>query len=915
MKLVRLFFLLALVLIVNMVASAKRGYHNVTNKDTIIKLDSVRDRRLLKLDKKDKNNSKKNNGSTPRADQITAKQDTTPSAGGLKSIVKSVAEDSTFVDNDNKITYLYGKARVTYEDFELDAEYIRINEKTHLIFARGATDPKTKRYIGRPLSKSKEEKPIASDSLMFDYRTKKVKIWNPASEQDGNFISGGQAKRLNEDEVAYRNVIFSTCNLPYPDTHFGIVITKGIGQKKRIISGPAYLEIEGIPLPIGLPFGFFPKPDSRTSGVILPSFGEDQKLGFFLRNIGYYMAINDNIDVTTMATIYSRGSFEINSNARYLKRYKYGGSLTLSYGSHNYGLPGDPATKDFNISWTHSQDPNANPGTTFSASVNAGTSTFYNNSVNQSNYNLQALTQNTLRSSITYGKTWANSPFNLNVSIGHSQDIASKTVSLELPTFSFNMATLSPFKNPESVDQKWYEKITVGYSLQGTNKLNAVPESELFKSNTLTKRLQNGLQHTIPVAFNTTLAKFFQFNTGVNYTERWYMQSIRRTYDRGSSAGQVIAVTDTVPGFTRAYDYSLNAGFSTKLYGRMNFRRGNLIAIRHITTPSISFAYRPDFGDPSYGYYRTAVSNATVPYPYYASRYSIFDGLPYGGPSAGKQAGIAFSLDNTIEGKVKAKSTDTSGVDKKIPILQGLTFSTFYNFAADSLKLSPITFNGHTSVFNQKVNLSFSGTFDPYVTLLRDSISGGVIRQYVRPTNRYTWQNGKFPTLRQFSFSMSSSLNSSSFSPKNTQQQLPPGSSLQTMTADQAQRLALMNGDPGAYIDFNVPWNISLNYSYTYANNYTGISQANTLMISGDVSLTQKWKIQYNTTYDFQAMKLSDATSFAIYRDLHCWDLSIQWLPFGYYKSYNVTLKVKSTILQDLKLSKRSDYTNNPGFN
>ncbi|WP_233524386.1 putative LPS assembly protein LptD [Mucilaginibacter conchicola] len=895
-------------------ASAKHGYHSVTVRDTIIKLDSIRDRRLLKLDKKDKSNRNKNNPA-PKAGQLTTKQDTTPSAGGLKSIVKSVAEDSTFVDNEHKITHLYGKARVTYEDFELDADYIRVNEKTHLIFARGSIDPKSKRYIGRPLSKSKEEKPIASDSLIFDYKTKKVKIWNPASEQDGNFISGGQAKRLNEDEVAYRNVIFSTCNLPYPDTHFGIVITKGIGQKKRIISGPAYLEIAGVPLPIGLPFGFFPKPDSRTSGVILPSFGEDQKLGFFLRNIGYYMAINDNIDVTTMATIYSRGSYEINTNARYLKRYKYGGSLTLAYGSHNYGLPGDPAAKDFNITWTHSQDPNANPGTTFSASVNAGTSTFYSNSVNQSNFNLQSLTQNSLRSSINYGKTWANSPFNLNISLGHSQDLAQKTVNLELPTLSFNMATLSPFKNPESINPKWYEKITVGYSLQATNRLNNIPESELFKSTTLSKRLQNGMQHTIPVAFNTTLAKFFQFNTGVNYTERWYLQSTRIRYDRGTTAGQVTQVRDTIPGFNRAYDYMINAGFSTKLYGVLQFKKGgNLKAIRHISTPSIGFSYRPDFGDPSYGFYRTAVSSATVPYPYYATRYSIFDGLPYGGPSSGKQAGINFSLDNTIEAKVKAKSTDTSGVDRKIPILQGLTFSTFYNFAADSLKLQPIAFNGHTSIFNQKVNLSFNGSLDPYVTVVRDSITSAQIFRYKRQINRYTWQDGKFPTLTNFSVSMSSSLNSSSFSPKKTQ--LPPGTSLQTMSPDQAQRLALMNGDPSAYIDFNVPWNLSLNYSFAYFNGYTnkGVT-SNTLMISGDVSLTQKWKIQYNTTYDLKAMKLSDATSFAIYRDLHCWDLSINWLPFGFYKSYNVTLKVKSTILQDLKLSKRSDYTNNPGFN
>lgn len=895
---------------------ARAGHHYITVKDTIIKLDSVRDKKLLRIKSpskpSNKNNNARNIAGAP-SNSLNAKNDTTPSAGGLKSLVKAVAEDSSYVDNDNKISYWFGKARVTYEDFELDAEYIRVDEKKHLIFARGAIDPKTRRYIGRPLSKSGNDKPVASDSLLFDYKTKKVKIWNPASEQDGNFISGGQAKRINEDEVAYRNVIFSTCDLPFPETHFGIVITKGIGQKKRIISGPAYLEIAGVPLPLGVPFGFFPKPDSRSSGVILPTFGEDQKLGFYLRNLGYYIGLNDNLDLTTMATLYSKGSYEINTNARYLKRYKYGGSLTLSYGSHNYGLAGDPAVKDFNIAWSHTQDPNANPGTTFSASVNAGTSSFYRNSPGQNNYNLTQLTQNNLRSSISYGKTWANSPFNLSVSLGHSQDLTQKTVTLELPTFSFNMATLSPFDSKDRVgEQKWYQRITVGYSLVGTNKLSNVPEAELFKANTLTKRLQNGLQHQIPVAFNATFLKYFQFNTGANYTERWYMQSIRRRFDRGTTAGQVLPVTDTVAGFVRNGEYTLNAGISTKIYGTIPFKKGNIKAIRHVSTPSISFNYRPDFGDPSYGYYRTAVSSATVPYPYYAQRYSIFEQSVYGGPSAGKQAGIGFSLDNTIEAKVKAKSTDTSGVDRKIPILQGLTISTFYNFAADSLKLSNISLSGHTAILNQKVNINFSGSFDPYVTRVRDSISNGQVTNYIRRINRYSWQDGKFPLLQSFSFSMSGSLNSATFRPKAVP---PVGSTMQTMDPNQAQRLAMINSDPGAYIDFNIPWNIAINYSFNYNNQITSSSSSNTVMLSGDVSLTSKWKIQYNSSYDLKARKITDATSFAIYRDLHCWDLSVQWLPFGFYKSYNVTLKVKASILQDLKLSKRSDYTNNQNFN
>ncbi|MBB6112997.1 hypothetical protein HDF23_005780 [Mucilaginibacter lappiensis] len=878
-----------------------KNYNIAPATDTIIKLDTIKDKKLLKGKKNTRISSSKN---TP------AKTDTTQKKGDIQSEVKAVAEDSTHVDNEHNILYLYGRARVTYEDFELDADYIRVDQKNHIIFARGSIDPRTHRYIGRPISKQKTEKPVSSDSLLFNYETKKGKLYNPASEQEGNFISGGQAKKLNETEVAYRNVIFSTCDLPYPETHFGIVITRGIGEKNRIISGPAYLEIEGIPLPLAIPFGFFPKPNQRTSGVILPTFGEDQQLGFKLSNFGYYLGFNDYIDLTTTATVYSKGSYELNSVMRYLKRYKYTGNLALSFGSHNYGLPGDPATKDVHIDWTHSQDPNANPGSTFSASVNAGTSGFFRNT--RGTVNPTTIATSSLRSSISYGKTWAGTPFNLSVGLSHSQDIANKTITIELPTVAFGMSSINPFDSKDRVgEQKWYQKITVSYNMTATNKVNNIPEAELFKSETLSKRLQNGFQHQIPVSLGLNVLKYFQFNSSINYTERWYFQSITKRFERGSISNSDQLITDTVPGFKRAGEYSVSTGLSTKLYGQVNFKHGNLKAIRHVMTPSISFGYRPDFSDPSFGYYKTAVSNATIPYPYASQKYSIFDGAVYGGPSPGKQAGLNFSVDNTIEAKVKAKSTDTSGTDRKITILQGLSFSTFYNFAADTMKLSPITFSGHTAIFNQKLSISFQGSFNPYVTVVRDSIQNNNIVRYSQLINRYAWQDGKFPQLSNIGISMSGSLNSTKAAARGT-----PGAvnGLANLTPTQSQRLALVNSDPNAYVDFNVPWNINFNYSYSYTNSLNTVTTSNTVQISGDVNVSPKWKVQYSTNYDIKAGKLGSATSFSIYRDLHCWDLSIQWIPFGYLKSYNVTLKVKSTILQDLKLSKRNDYTNSGSF-
>lgn len=913
MKSIRLFFLLAVSLLLTEIAAANKsaGHNFALAKDTIIQLDSVRDSKLLRIKKPKKGTNPKN---TASKDTVTKRRDTTSNdSEELNDIVTSSAADSSYFDREHGISYLYNNAHVTYGDFELTADYIRVDENTHLVFASGRIDPKTKRYVGRPISKmGKEEKPMTSDSLLFDYKTKGGIVYNGAVEQDGNFISGGRAKKLKGDEVAYENSLLSTCDLPYPYTHFGIVITKGIAEKKRIISSLFYLEIEGVPLPIGLPFGFFPKPDSRASGVILPTFGEDAKLGFYLRNFGYYFGINDYIDLTTQGTIYTKGSYEANASARYTKLYKYQGNLTLSYGSHNYGLEGDPAQKDFNIQWSHSTNPAAHPGTTFSASVNAGTSSFYQNNPATTNYSLQQLTQNNLHSSIAFSKTWEGTPFNFTANLSHSQDLTRKTVTLELPSFSFNMSTISPFDSKDRVgEQKWYQKLTIGYSLQGTNKLNDIPEAELFKSNTFSKRLQNGLQHQIPVSLSLNVLHYFQFNTSLNYTDKWYFQTTRKHFARGSLNGLDSMVVDTVPGFKRVGEYSLSAGLSTKVYAMAVFK-GKIRKIRDVITPSISFNYRPDYSSLNYDFNQVAISNATIPYPANVQRYSIFDQSIYGGPSGGRSAGLSFSVDNTIEAKVRAKSTDTSNADRNVPIIQGLSFSTFYNFAADTMRLSPINFSGHTAILNQKVSINFGGVFDPYITYVRDSISNNQLTRYRIPTSKYTWQNGQLPFLTSFNLSMGASLNPDAFAPQkrtNPNAVLPPN--INNMTAEQANKLALINSDPNAYVDFNVPWNLSLNYSFNYNNDRLNTVVSNTMQISGDLSITPKWKVQYTTNYDLKTLKFSDATSFSIYRDLHCWDLSIQWIPFGYYKSYSVDLKVKASILQDLKLSKRKDYYNN----
>jgi lipopolysaccharide assembly outer membrane protein LptD (OstA) len=881
------------------------GKSNVNKYQLIVDTPKLRDTTKKPKSTKDKKSivTTTNKSAVGRADTTKKLRDTTKKAkGDLEDELTSRAADTVRYSADRSTIYYINNARIGYTGLQLDADFIQINSKTHIIFARGKIDPKTKRYVGRPIFKQGNDDPVTADSLRFNYDTKLAHAWNSSTKQQENYLTHGEEKKINENEIAIRNKVFTTCDKPDPD--FGIIITRGIVEKKRIISGPAYLEIEGVPIPIGIPFGFFPKMDTRTSGLILPTFGEDQRLGFFLRNFGYYLGLSDYADLTTMGTYFSNGSFEVNTNLNYRDRYKYSGNLTLSYGSHITGLPGDRPNKDFNITWSHSKNPNSHPGSTFSASVNAGTSTFFQNNANSVGYNLQALTQNNLRSSISYGRIWAGTPFALTVSLGHSQDLTRKTVTLDLPTFNFSMATISPFDSKTRVvtEQKWYQKITVGYNLTGTNKINGVPEAQLFTANTITKKMQNGMQHQIPIGMNLSVLKYLQFNVSLNYNERWYFQSIRKRYGRADSL-----ITDTVPGFQRVGDYSTGAGFSTKIYGLLNFKNGKIKAIRHVMTPSLSFSYRPDYSSFDHSYNRSIVSNATIPYPVVSQRYSIFEQSIFGGPAGGMQAGVGFTLDNSLEAKVRSKSTDTSAIEKKIQLLQSLTLSTFYNFAADSFKLSPISISGHTSLFNHKVDISFGGILNPYSMRVRDTIANGEVIRYARQLNRYSFLDGHFPLLQSFSISASTSLNSTSLKRKPPLQ--PMGSGLNNMSAEQQQKLALLNSNPAAYIDFNIPWNIVLNYNFSYANNVVNTSTTNTLMISGDISITKKWKIQFNSNVDLKVRQVSSATSFAIYRDLHCWDLSMQWLPFGYYKSYNVTLRVRSTVLQDLKLSKRSDYT------
>jgi len=469
-----------------------------------------------------------------------------------------------------------------------------------------------------------------------------------------------------------------------------------------------------------------------------------------MRDLGYYIGLNDYWDMAIRTTLYSKGSHEANMIGTYRKNYKYDGNVNLRYASTRTGIEGTPEykpSKDFYIQWSHSQRAEANPGTSFSASVNVGTSSYFSRTAAGGTYNLDQLTRNSLSSSINYGRSIADGLFTFSSSLSHRQDLSTKNIFLQLPSFNLSMTTLNPFDSKERVgEQKWYQKVSVGYNLNGSNSIDT-KEYLLFKKGSLQK-FKSGFQHKIPVNLSLNVFKFFQFSSGVGYNETWYLQTIRKNF---ISATETV-VKDTLKGFSRAYDYNLSTGFSTKIYGIKNFKKGKLLALRHVMTPSVSFSYRPDFGGDHYGFYRNVQTNNSGG----LERYSIFEDGEFGSPGIGKQAAMGFSIDNNIEAKFRSKS-DTTTLPQKVSILQSLSFSSNYNFAADSFKLSNISFSGRTALFKQTVGINFYGTFDPY------KLNG--LGQRI---DQFTIRDWKLARLTNVGLSFDFSLNSTAAKKRNT---------------------------------------------------------------------------------------------------------------------------------------------------
>ncbi|MEO5570503.1 MAG: putative LPS assembly protein LptD [Bacteroidia bacterium] len=783
----------------------------------------------------------------------------------FKSKVEYKADDSLYFDVENEVVYLYGNAEVKYEDMILKANYMEVNLGNKNMYSTFTKDSAGEK-AGIPDFAQQDDK-FTADEIRYNFNTKKGKIKGVYTQQGEGFIHGEIVKKIDDYEYISHG-LYTTCDLPHP--HYGIMAAKlKVINNKKIITGPAYMIIEDVPMPLALPFGFFPNRKGQSSGLIIPDYGESGDLGFFLRNGGYYFGISDNLDLALTGDIYSKGSWGGQLYTNYANRYHYNGNFNFTYSKIVTGesdLPVFSYTKQFFVHWLHNQDPKARPSR-FSANVNAGSLDNYTTQISTPDNYLT----NTFTSTVNYQKSWDDNRYSFSTSLYHDQNSLSRDITIRFPQADFSVSRFFPFqkKNPVG-EQKWYEKIGTSYAVSLQNKL-VTKDSLLFTKGTLEK-FQYGMQHFIPVNTSIKFLKFFTLAPNFTYNERWYMQTIEKHFDEDSNR----VVIDTITGFKAGRDFSTSASMLTKIYGLVQFKDAKIMAIRHVMSPSLTFSYRPDFSTPYWNYYK----NVQVDTNGGVSKYSIFEQGIFGGPAAGKQESIGFYLDNNLEMKIR-KTTDTSETTKKIKIFESLSISTSYNLAADSFQLSNIPINARTNLFD-KVNLQGNCNFDPYII----DFSG-------RRRNIYELkEHHRLARLTSASLSVGYSLIHAS---KKTT----------TKGSDADQHYIATH--PNEYVDLDVPFSLTVNYSLTYSHPGNEPSTTNQIVnFNGDLSLTPKWKIIFSSGYDFHLHDIT-YTSFSFYRDMHCWEMRLNWVPFGSFPYYNFQINVKAAVLQDLKYIKKND--------
>ncbi|MCD4680451.1 MAG: LPS-assembly protein LptD [Bacteroidales bacterium] len=817
------------------------------------------------------------------------------SGKALSSLVEYSSFDSIRFDVQVQKVYMFGNAEINYDKINLKAAYIEIDFTKSELFAEGLPDS-TGEVVGTPVFEE-GGKSFNSKQMFYNFDTKKGLIKYVITQEGEGYIHGSIIKKMSDDIIYIKGGKYTTCSHEHPHFEFRFDKSKVIPDDK-IITGPAYLVIEGVPTPLAIPFGLFPNKKGQTSGILIPTWGNSANRGYFFENGGYYWVINDYLDLELRGDIYTRGSWAIKTGSRYKKRYKYSGGVNMNYAKNIIGEENSTdfsKSTDFSFRWAHKQDPKARPNSRFNSNVNIVSNNY--NKYNPSNTN--SYLSNTFQSSVSYSTNWENKYF-LTANLNHSQNTLNRTISLILPELSFSVNRFYPLRKKERVGKlKWYENMSVDYRMNMKNQLETY-DSLLFEPGTLEK-FRNGMKHSVSMSVPLKILKFLNMTNSINYTDRWYAQTYEKrwTNDTLFSGNDTIVgyvKTDTIFGFQTARDFSFSSSVTTRVYGILQFKKGPVRAIRHVLSPRIGFSYRPDFGTQQWGYYKYYVDgNSNI------HKYSRFNGTVFGGPPDGKSGRITFGVSNNLEMKVRSGKDTITGM-KKVVLIEDFTISSSYDLAKDSLNLAPFTMSGRTTLFD-KLKIQYSSSWDPYI-----------IDENGRNLNKFEWtENQRLLRFKNstLNFSLSYRFSYRDFM-KERGSEMGAGDERESDKGTQ-EELEEINAFPEDYVDFDNPWSMNFSYSLRHATTYNPQTTNNdqttvqTLSFSGDINITPKWKFAFRSGYDFENNEFS-YTSIDIYRDLHCWEMRFGWIPTGLRKSWNFTINVKSTLLQDLKLSKKKDF-------
>ncbi len=851
-----------------------------------------------------------------RIDSLQVKNDTLktqpdslkrPPKRDIETTITYSARDSINSDMKQKIIKLYGDAKIKYGTIELEAEEIIIDYVTSTITANGKLDSLGRR-VGFPIFKDGGSVYETKD-MVYNFKSKRAQITEVVTTQGDGFIHGDLVYKNNRNELFSIGNAYTTCNLAHP--HFRIISWKSKAiPGDKIVSGPFYMEFMDVPTPLGFAFGIFPQQRKSRSGILMPTYGEEKVRGFFLKNGGYWFDISDKMKLGIQGDIYSKGSSAMSITSNYRVRYRYSGTFGFNFTNNrlSQNIEDNQRTKDFRLTWSHS--PQTKGTGRFSASVNAATSSYTTNNVLSLNQAATSSrldqTSRKLSSNVSYSKTFAGTPFNVGINLRHSQDLFTKQVDLPAPDISFNMNNVYPFKKSSSrVLQNLAFKLTSTATNRITNNLGKIknvkettPTDSIAPFNfqtlpTLFRNADKGVRHSFPLGTSIKVFKYFTLSPAISYDETWYFEKLVWGYNSDSTD---VVVQGTQKGFNRIVNYSGSIGFTTRIYGMWVNKNpaARVKAIRHVINPSVSYAFQPDFSKSSYGYYQHFQVGKTEVIK------SSHEGFIYGSSKAGRTGSIGFSLGNTVEMKVHGTK---DSVDRKISLLNSLSISSGYNLLADSFKLSSFALSANTNVLDGKLNINVGGTIDPYQYILNSINEKGVISQ--TKISRYVWQDNhpfRIGQLSNINFNFSTNLN-----PKGRDKDKNTRDKIAKADISQTDKDYLLR-NPEVYVDFDIPWNLRVNYTVAYSKlGYEKSVVTQAIRFNGDLSVTEKWKIDFNSGFDFQSKKFTQS-QFGIRRDLHCWQVSLSWVPFGRYQNYNFTIGIKSGMLRDLKLDRQRTF-------